>query len=42
MRGVILFGVDAGRASWARFYLEPVHPGGGIDAAVAAQLRGGA
>ena len=42
MRGVILFGVTAGRASWARFYLEPVQPGGGsIDAAVAAQLRGG-
>lgn len=42
MRGVILFGVKAGRASWARFYLEPVQPGGGsIDATVAAQLRGG-
>jgi ketosteroid isomerase-like protein len=41
MRGVILFGVTAGRASWARFYLEPVQPGGGsIDSAVAAQLRG--
>jgi ketosteroid isomerase-like protein len=24
MRGVILFGVRDGRASWARFYLEPV------------------
>ena len=41
MRGVILFGVTAGRASWARFYLEPVQPdGGSIDSAVAAQLRG--
>ena len=41
MRGVILFGVTAGRASWARFYLEPVeHGGDSIDAAVAAQLRG--
>jgi len=41
MRGVILFGVTAGRASWARFYLEPVQPGGGsIDSAVASQLRG--
>ena len=29
MRGVILFGVLAGRASWARFYLEPVEDGGG-------------
>jgi ketosteroid isomerase-like protein len=27
MRGVIIFGVSAGRASWARFYLEPVDPG---------------
>ena len=35
MRGVILFGVDAGRASWARFYLEPVEHGGDtIDSAV--------
>ena len=35
MRGVILFGVTAGRASWARFYLEPVESGeGGVDAAV--------
>ena len=39
IRGVILFGVTAGRASWARFYLEPVQlGGGGIDSAVAAQL----
>jgi ketosteroid isomerase-like protein len=42
MRGVILFGVAAGRASWARFYLEPVQHGGGtVDSAVAAQLKGG-
>jgi ketosteroid isomerase-like protein len=41
MRGVILFGVNAGRAAWARFYLEPVQHGGGtIDSAVADQLRG--
>ena len=41
MRGVILFGVMADRASWARFYVEPVQLGGGsIDSAVAAQLRG--
>jgi ketosteroid isomerase-like protein len=26
MRGVILFGVEDGVASWARFYLEPVDP----------------
>jgi len=23
MRGVIIFGVEDGRATWARFYLEP-------------------
>ena len=41
MRGVILFGVTAGRASWARFYLEPVQHGGDtIDSVVVAQLRG--
>lgn len=41
MRGVIVFGVPAGRAAWARFYLEPVQEGGGsIDAAITAQLGG--
>jgi ketosteroid isomerase-like protein len=35
MRGVIIFGVEEGRASWARFYLEPVEEGGGdVNAAV--------
>ena len=35
MRGVIIFGVSDGRASWARFYLEPVDASeGGVDAAV--------
>jgi ketosteroid isomerase-like protein len=29
MRGVILFGVRDERASWARFYLEPVQEGDG-------------
>jgi ketosteroid isomerase-like protein len=29
MRGVIIFGVRDGRASWARFYLEPVEESGG-------------
>ncbi len=29
MRGVVIFGVDGGRARWARFYLEPVEAGGG-------------
>jgi ketosteroid isomerase-like protein len=41
MRGVIVFGVAEGRASWARFYLEPVQQDGTtVDSAVAAQLRG--
>ena len=35
MRGVILFGVADERASWARFYLEPVDAGeGGVSAAI--------
>jgi ketosteroid isomerase-like protein len=29
MRGVIIFGVENGLATWARFYLEPVQDGGG-------------
>ena len=29
MRGVVIFGVDRGEATWARFYLEPVEEGGG-------------
>jgi len=29
MRGVVIFGVDDGRAAWGRFYLEPVEAGGG-------------
>jgi hypothetical protein len=29
MRGVIIFGVSDGRASWARFYLEPIDEGSG-------------
>lgn len=36
MRGVIIFGVIDGRASWARFYLEPVDSG---DAGVTAAVR---
>lgn len=31
MRGVIIFGVDDGLASWARFYLEPVEQAGGSN-----------
>ncbi len=41
MRGVIVFGVAAGRAAWARLYLEPVQEdGANIDSAVATQLSG--
>jgi ketosteroid isomerase-like protein len=29
VRGVIIFGIHDGRATWARFYLEPVEEGGG-------------
>lgn len=29
MRGVVIFGVAQGLASWARFYLDPVQEGGG-------------
>ncbi|MEO9255721.1 MAG: nuclear transport factor 2 family protein [Tepidiformaceae bacterium] len=39
MRGVVIFGVEDGRAAWARFYLEPVESGGGdVDAAVRRQV----
>jgi ketosteroid isomerase-like protein len=35
MRGVVIFGVDRGEATWARFYLEPVQEGGGgVDEAI--------
>jgi ketosteroid isomerase-like protein len=35
MRGVVIFGVDRGEATWARFYLEPVQEGGGdVDDAI--------
>jgi len=41
MRGVVIFGVTDGVASWARFYLEPVEPcEGGVDEAVSAQVSG--
>jgi len=29
MRGVVIFGVENGEASWARFYIEPVEAGPG-------------
>ncbi|MBA2418778.1 MAG: nuclear transport factor 2 family protein [Nocardioidaceae bacterium] len=42
MRGVIVFGVSGQRASWARFYLEPVVVDDiGADDAVRRQIDGG-
>ena len=42
MRGVVIFGVEGGLASWARFYLEPVQGGGGgVNDAVRRQVRPG-
>jgi ketosteroid isomerase-like protein len=39
MRGVVIFGVADGLASWARFYLEPVREDGeDVDAAVRRQV----
>jgi hypothetical protein len=40
MRGVVIFGVDGGLATWARFYLEPVDPldVGTVDDAVREQV----
>jgi ketosteroid isomerase-like protein len=39
MRGVIIFGVRNGLASWARFYLEPVDPSQvSVDGAVRQQV----
>jgi ketosteroid isomerase-like protein len=43
MRGVVIFGTGAGRATWARFYLEPVEEGAGtVDEAVRRQVAPGA
>lgn len=48
MRGVVIFGVGTGdgtgdgvaRATWARFYLEPVEQGGGgVEDAIRRQLQ---
>jgi ketosteroid isomerase-like protein len=42
MRGVVIFGVEGGLVSWARFYLEPVQTGGGaVDEAVHRQVNSG-
>lgn len=43
MAGVVLLGVCDGRASWARFYLEPVESGGpDVNAAVHHHVGAGA
>ena len=39
-RGVTLFGVRDGRLAWGRLYMEDVHAGAGIDAAVQSLARG--
>ncbi|MGI8678887.1 MAG: nuclear transport factor 2 family protein [Jatrophihabitans sp.] len=40
MRGVIIFGVQDGRATWARFYLEPVEEAStSVEDAVSAQVH---
>ena len=40
MRGVILFGIQHGRAAWARFYLEPLdRSASGIGEAIASATR---
>lgn len=40
MRGVMVFGLDAGLATWARFYLEPVDDATtGVDEAVRRQVH---
>jgi len=42
MAGVVIFGVRSGQFSWARWYLEPVQPGGpDADAAVRQRVDGG-
>lgn len=42
MRGVVIFGVSDGLASWARFYLEPVEEvSGDVNAAVERQVARG-
>jgi hypothetical protein len=41
MRGVVIFGIGGGEATWARFYLEPVgQDGGDVNEAVRTTLSG--
>ena len=40
MAGVVVFGVEDGRFTWARFYLEPVDPDtSGVDEAIRSHLH---
>ena len=40
MRGVVIFGVESGEFTWARFYLEPVEEAGGdVNDAVRRAVR---
>ena len=42
LRGVVIFGVNGGLATWARFFMEPVQEGsGGVDEAIRQQLGSG-
>lgn len=40
MRGVFIFGVEAGRAQWARMFVEPVEQSGGDADALVARVAG--
>ena len=42
LRGVVIFGEEAGLAGWARFYMEPVEAAsGGVDEAIQEHLASG-
>lgn len=41
MRGVFIFGIEDGRARWARMFLEPVEQASGDADAVVRRLTGG-
>ncbi len=40
MRGVFIFGVEAGRATWARMFVEPVEQSSGDADALVARVAG--
>jgi len=41
MRGVIIFGIDGHRATWARFFLEPVESAGQGPSEAVSRIVGG-